>query len=89
MIGVAIVFLPLFSSLMCGIFNKPSNIIFVKIFTICSMTIVALLSSLLLYEQYYTSQKEYFILFQWLNVKILKFTIGIYIDRLTSTMYFS
>ena len=82
-----ILILPLFTSLLCGVFNPSLPVRVVKISSVSFMFIASLLSITIFLEQVQNDHLVYNIFYEFLSVGFLKVSIGAYVDRLTATMY--
>lgn len=82
-----ILFLPLITASLFGVFNKSFPKIFVKIFSIAFMLIASFLSVYTFLSICESDKVIDIFLYEWIKINSIKINLSIYVDRLTSIMF--
>jgi NADH-quinone oxidoreductase subunit L len=82
-----ILFLPLITASLFGVFNKSFPKIFVKIFSIAFMLIASILSVYTFLSICESDKVIDIFLYEWIKINSIKINLSIYVDRLTSIMF--
>jgi NADH-quinone oxidoreductase subunit L len=82
-----ILFLPLITASLFGVFNKSFPKIFVKIFSITFMLIASFLSVYTFLSICESDKVIDIFLYEWIKINSIKINLSIYVDRLTSIMF--
>jgi NADH-quinone oxidoreductase subunit L len=82
-----ILFLPLITASLFGVFNKSFPKIFVKIFSITFMLIASFLSVYTFLSICESDKVIDIFLYEWIKINSIKINLSIYVDRLTAIMF--